>query len=256
MNKIFNILFLMISIVAHSQSYKPLLDDYNEWRVTHCSTGCVTDTYYTDGDTTVSGMDYKILDGFHYIMRTGLIREDVPNKKVYIMGGSHGPEEFLMYDFSMNIGDSIELHNRMTPFETEPGYFTLDSIVLKPLVDGNNYRHFFLSANDPTQAQTTGAVWVEGVGSQSLISGPGSLPNINAVGQLSCFYKNEDLFYAQNDSIPDCPLQIDNASLLEKTGPEVHVSPTIVSTTVTVQSDQIIDRIEIINILKLISNFI
>lgn len=183
------------SISAFSQSYKPLLDNINEWHVTTCYFGCLTDKYYTTGDTIVDGKSYKILDGYHFISRTFLIREDVPNKKVYLnIVGQGFPDEFLLYDFSLNVGDTFNMQNPISPFPQDGGPFVLDSIIKRPLVDGNEYDHFYFSPTPDNTTSTENAVWVEGVGSQSLINAPGGHPNINAAGALSCFLKIRKCF--------------------------------------------------------------
>ena len=92
------------SVTGNSQNYTPLLNTFNEWQFTTCYTGCLTDIYYTDGDTTVNGKTYKILDGFHYISRTFLIREDVPNKKVYLLLDNPGGHAFENLLYSSQIG--------------------------------------------------------------------------------------------------------------------------------------------------------
>ncbi len=79
-NIIYSICFLLVCNVGQAQNYKPLLDNFNEWHFTICDFGCLTDIYYTDGDTVVNNVSYRILDGFHYISRTFLIREDIPAK--------------------------------------------------------------------------------------------------------------------------------------------------------------------------------
>ena len=77
MKKRLSFLFYFFSALLFSQDYVPLLDDYNEWQVTNCYFGCLTDVYYTDGDTITDGHHYKILDGYHFISRTILLREDI-----------------------------------------------------------------------------------------------------------------------------------------------------------------------------------
>ena len=67
MKKRLNFLFYFFSTLLFSQDYVPLLDDYNEWQVTNCYFGCLTDVYYTDGDTITDGHNYKILDGYHLL---------------------------------------------------------------------------------------------------------------------------------------------------------------------------------------------
>lgn len=203
--KLFILGFLFLNISVYSQSYKPLLDELNEWHFTTCFYGCLTDVYYTDGDTIVDGKSYKILDGYHYISRTLLLREEIENQKVFLNLVSPGHnEEYLLYDFSLNQGDIFEMKNPISPFPRDGGPFVLDSIVNKPLEDGNEYRHFYFSPTPGNTVSTETAVWVEGVGSLSIINAPGGHPDINAVGQLSCFFKNAEVFYANLDSIEDC----------------------------------------------------
>ncbi len=197
--------FLLLNISVYSQQYKPLLDDLNEWHFTTCFFGCITDVYYTNGDTIVDGKDYKILDGFHYISRTFLLREEINNKKVFLNKVEAGNnEEFLLYDFSLTEGDVFNMQNPYSPFPQNGGPFILDSIVERPLADGNEYKHFYFSPAPGNTVSTENCVWVEGVGSLSIINAPGGHPDINGVGNLSCFFKNTEVFYANLDSIEDC----------------------------------------------------
>lgn len=199
-------LFIFLSFsILNSQEYVPLLDNYNEWQVTSCYFGCITDGYYTDGDTIVDGYDYKILDGYHYISRTMLLREVVLEKKVYLnFIQETGNTEYLLYDFSLNIGDSIDMKNPISPFLENAGYYNLDSIIPKPLVDGNEYRHYYLSPSESNNVSENNAIWVEGAGSLSIINAPSGYPDINGVGHLSCSYKNGNYFYSNLDSIDSC----------------------------------------------------
>lgn len=190
---------------ANAQPYKPLLDDFNEWHFTTCYSGCNTSAYYTDGDTVVNGLSYKILDAYHYISRTVLLREDVANREVFLVRILPNKiQSVLLYDFKKTEGDTMELFNPMAPFVQNPGYFLLDSIRFKPLEDGNSYRHFYWSPTAGNALPDSYPVWVEGVGSLSLINAPGGHPDFNGVGQLSCFFKNGTAFYASMDSITSC----------------------------------------------------
>ncbi|SRX55885.1 T9SS type A sorting domain-containing protein [Aequorivita sp. CIP111184] len=198
-------IFTFFSFSIYAQAYKPLLDNLNEWHVTSCFSGCLTDVYYTNGDTIVDGKNYKILDGFHYISRTFLLREEVNNKKVFLNFVAQGQnEEFLLYDFSLNEGDTFNMLNPYSPFPQDGGNFVLDSIIERPLADGNEYRHFYFSPAPGNTISTENSVWVEGAGSLSIINAPGGNPDINGAGHLSCFFKNTEIFYANLDSINDC----------------------------------------------------
>lgn len=205
--KPFVTLFLLIFTVSFStaQTYRPLLDDLNEWHFTTCFSGCNTSKYYTDGDTLVDGLSYKILDGYHFISRTVLLREDTEQQKVYLFRILPGTtKNYLLYDFSKQEGDTMQLFNPLGPFIENPGFFVLDSIRLKQLVDGDSYRHFYWSPTDDNQLPQNFPVWIEGVGSASLINAAAGHPDINEIGQLSCFFKNSELFYSDLDSISVC----------------------------------------------------
>lgn len=205
MKKSLNFFIFLFCATIYSQEYVPLLDDYNEWQVTSCFFGCLTDWYYTEGDTIVGGYDYKVLDGYHYISRTFLLREDVSEKRVYLnLIQETGNTEYLLYDFSLSVDDSIDMKNPISPFIEDAGYYNLDSIIPRPLVDGNDYRHFYLSPSESNMVSTTNAIWIEGAGSLSIINAPSGEPDINGAGHLSCSYKSSEYFYSNLDSIDSC----------------------------------------------------
>jgi hypothetical protein len=190
---------------GYSQNYSPLLGQLNEWHFTSCNFGCITDVYYTDGDTVVNGKSYKILDGYHYINRNVLLREDSAQQKVFVtITSPQFIEDLLLYDFSLKEGDSIQMRNPLTPFPINGGYFILDSIRLHPLADENDYRHFYFSPTPSNATSTWNPQWIEGVGSLSMVNAPGGFPNINEVGSLSCSFKNTELNYSNLDSIDIC----------------------------------------------------
>ncbi|MBW2938181.1 T9SS type A sorting domain-containing protein [Aureisphaera sp. CAU 1614] len=207
MRKILLINFLLLfSINIFSQDYKPLLDTYNEWNVRFCYEGlCDTDLYYTNGDTIVDGMSFKVLDGYHYISRGFLLREDINSKKVYLKAIlPNGVYDYLLYDFSLEVGDSIDMKNPITPFPEDAGYFKVDSIIPRPLVDGNTYDHFYFSPAASNNVSTNNAIWVEGVGSLSIITAPSGDPDIDGVGRVACVFKNGESYYSDLDIIDEC----------------------------------------------------
>lgn len=204
--QLIGVLFFLNSTLADAQPYQPLLKEANEWHLTNCYTGCFTDKYVAVDDTLVLGKNYKILDGYHYISREFLLREDVAQRKIYFLFIKNGkPEpEILLYDFSVSEGDSMQFYNPISPFPSDPGFFTLDSIRPKPLFDGSITKFFYWSANDTIKSGVATAVWIEGSGSQSLINAPGGFPDLNGAGKLSCHFKTGVLSYANLDSINEC----------------------------------------------------
>lgn len=212
---------------AQSQPYKPLLDNFNEWHFTTCFSGCNTDVYYTNGDTVVGGLSYKILDGYHYTSRTFLLHEDVATRQVTMAKIQPTKiDEFLLYDFGKNEGDTMELFNPNSPFTEDPGFFRLDSIRLHPLEDGNSYRHFYWSPAPGNTTYIAHPVWVEGVGSLSLINAAGAQPDFNGAGQLNCFFKNSDAFYVNLDSIDSCePVHVLGTEIFDLPHWEIYPNP-------------------------------
>ena len=203
---IFTVLFLYTSLLA--QDYKPMLDVVNEWQFLTCFQGdcnAPLDVYYTDGDTIVNNKSHKILDGFHYISRQFLLREEVADKKVYLttlIGGNI--EEFLLYDFSLEIGDQFQMRNPYSPFPQIGGMFTLYDIQELPLEDGELYRHFYFTPSPFNTQSFWDATWVEGVGSLSIITAPGGEPNFDNAGELCCSFANGENIYSNLEHITSC----------------------------------------------------
>jgi hypothetical protein len=216
MKKIIFLLLFFLRFNAFAQSYTPLLADQNEWQFTSCYFGCITDMYYTNGDTIVNGKTYQVLDGYHYINRNLLIREDVPEKKVYLtVTEPQYVEDILLYDFSLVEGDIMELRNPLTPFPANGGDFILDSIRTENDND-IDYKHFYFSPTETNTISSRNVKWIEGLGSLSLINAASGDPNISAVGELSCMFKDYEQFYSNLDSISGCnPLNLSVSEIID-----------------------------------------
>lgn len=197
------IISILIFQTLNAQNYKQMLDHSSEWQLTVCNNGCITDIYYTDGDTTYNNNNYKILNGYHYISKTFWLRENIQNEQVYLSFLQNNiRKEVVLYDFDLQQGDSIDIKNPISPFLSNPGFYIVDSIVSQQLNDGLFYDFFYLSSLSPLINES--AVWVEGIGSLSLINAPGGTPNVNGSGKLSCYFNNGTLIYSQLDSISSC----------------------------------------------------
>ena len=95
---IFTLLFTALNL--QSQNYTPLLNETNRWYVTTCYNGCITDSYFTNGDTLVNNKMHKILYGYHYISRTFLLHENIEEKKVYLTKISVNRKDLLRMPFN------------------------------------------------------------------------------------------------------------------------------------------------------------
>ena len=198
-------IFLCVFILENlnAQSYKQMLNHDSEWQLTVCNNGCITDVYFTDGDTLYNNSNYKVLNGYHYISKTFWLRESIQEEKIYLSFIQNNQrKEVLLYDFDLQKGDSIDIKNPISPFLSNPGFYIVDSVVSQQLNDGSFYDFFYLSAL--SSMVTESAVWIEGIGSLSLINAPGGTPDVNGSGKLSCYFNNGNLIYSQLDSISAC----------------------------------------------------
>ena len=204
--KIFFLIFLCLLFTKNikAQAYITMLNSYSEWHVTNCYSGCATDKYYTIGDTVINTFHYKFLDLFHY-NKNFVIREDTSSRKIYmrLLADPAPAKDYLLYDFSLQVNDTTSIINPGSPYPKYAGSFIVDSIILKPLVN-KNHRYFYLHSLDTIASTTKTTIWVEGIGSLCLINTPGALPQINGVGQLSCFFNNGINDYTNLDSISNC----------------------------------------------------
>ncbi len=243
------LLFSSANLMA--QSYKSLLKHFNEWHITTCFFGCITDVYFTDEIRNINGYNYHVLGGYHYINRNFLLREDTLEKQVFWLTTELGSlnREYLLYDFSLLPGDSILVFNPISPFPDSAGYYVVDSVVPKAHIDGETYRYFYLSASDSVQAQSSGTVWVEGIGSLNLINIPGAYPNLNGTGALSCFFNQEMLRYSNLDSITGCIQAYPNLSVDEIPKALISLYPNPASSIISINAyDQKIRIVKIYNI--------
>lgn len=185
------------------QSYQEMLNHDIEWQLTSCNNGCITDVYFTDGDTLHNGFNYKMLNGYHYISKTFWLRENTNDQKIFLSFLQNNiRKEVLLYDFNLSKGDSININNPISPFPANPGMYIVDSTSTIQLNDGLYYEHFYLSSLNPSINENP--IWIEGIGSLSLINSPGGTPNVNGAGKLSCYFNNGNSVYSQLDSISSC----------------------------------------------------
>jgi hypothetical protein len=245
-------LIQMFSIqkVVYAQSYQPMLTSSLEWRVTSCFNGCITDSYVAISDTLINDKKYKVLDGYHYISRTFMLREDVEEQRVFFftLNSSGDNKELLLYDFSLNEGDTTEVYNPLSPFPEEPGRFVVDSTSGLTLFDGKVSKVLHLTALVPSQANSSGAIWIERIGSTALVNTPGAVGDLNGVGELSCFYQDNELLYTARH--PD--LECDASSSTEDFAVrdiELFFFPSPAKDVITVRANERIKQLSIFSIL-------
>lgn len=128
-----NIIWLGSNDFILAQAYKPLAVDGTHWIVSRDNDETIWPIddlweYYCNGDTTLEGIEYKKIyrrdleveqtppfTGISPYSIFGFIRDDTTAKKVYSIDWysnfDHCPDgvEYLLFDFSYQLGDSVDL---------------------------------------------------------------------------------------------------------------------------------------------------
>lgn len=178
------LLFLSFFILFEEVSSQVLIDTTKEWSVLYRHRMSRTRSYKFTKDSLVDGYKYKelrysfseVFDPEHS-RNAGLIRED--GAAVYIR--YHNGENYLLYDFSLNIHDTLDLGflngeiNLQMTVDTI-SYWTVDSITRKVL---------HMRPLDATL--TVPQLWVEGIGSTQGIVEVGSSQMFGNETALLCF---------------------------------------------------------------------
>ncbi len=177
-------------------SYRPMLGQSTEWLVQNCydSSSCLYDYYIATGDTIHHGKTYKVLDYFHF-NKNFFLREDTLSRRVYFKMYSSDPKEpeYLLYDFSLLPGDTMEVQNPYSPAAAHNGPYRLDSIVPRNFQNISR-RVFYLSALDSSSIYPH-TYWIEGIGATSLINTPAVIGNALTLVELQCAHQNNQKIY-------------------------------------------------------------
>lgn len=175
---IFNSSYFLIS-----QNYEPLIETNKRWNMTRHLFDNQTYTYTArikKIDTLINGEIYQkvVSDTIHPLTPEqakgflGYIREDFTTKKVYytILDTNVLPfyfeedEERLLYDFSLELGDTIEVMNTYECPPIEEGFVSLKVVEIDSiqLLDNSKRKRWHL------QGLNNGEIvrWIEGIGSE------------------------------------------------------------------------------------------
>jgi hypothetical protein len=190
--------------------------------------------YYYDGDTVIDGIYYKkivtevlpLTNGSCCYVPTGLgvgfLRQDIAEKKVYWRNQwTNG--DTLLYDFTLNVGDTLNSFlNYPDPWTEPKTVLSIDSV----LVGTSYHKRFNIDTSDFRNEYTYSII--EGVGSTDGFSG---VHENNAwqfgIG-LTCFSENGDVVYTPQhnpDTIPCGDLPVGINDLNQKSAKIVSVFP-------------------------------
>jgi hypothetical protein len=154
MKKLFLISFLNIIFIAvlMSQNYAPLVKENVYWDVLHANGQNLYiydggSRFFFDGDTLIGNHVYNKLyyypfeitfNSFHsfYVDTTivnfqSYIREEPLTKRTYILAPWSGGNEVLLFDFSLNIGDTLS-----SSYSTDGSPLVVNTITIVTLLNG------------------------------------------------------------------------------------------------------------------------
>lgn len=202
---ILTLYILSVSLSFSAQNFLPIFGSDNQWYLTFEMGTYGTEQYWSNRDTVFNNDTFHILDAHHY-NGDMLVREDTTNGAVYgipLFGEGTGTE-VMLYDFSLQPGDTFSVFNPISPLNYDAGSFIVDSTSNINYL-GTTRKTLYLSALDTLRAGSKGAIWIEGVGSLFLLTTPGALPKRKAYGELACAIKDGVFLYksklaAENDT--------------------------------------------------------
>ncbi len=260
------ILTLLTTVVLYGQDYLPVINKNSIWSV-------LNEKYTLLGDTVINNVDYqkiyyhKGIEEFNQDELTYLcgIREDTETGKVWLIWKDH-EEEFLLYDFSLNIDDVFDVKGPEYSNNSEPeyieGYGEWRQVVVSDIfhkeIDGISRK--ILKVHGSEQDGTfLYEYWIEGIGSTKGLIYGGITSEMVGGGQyplLVCLHKDEELIYEYDpdylgdpifpDTFEDCfgeaPV---NVSEISEEKVKVTVYPTVFDHKITIKSKVPINNIKV-----------
>lgn len=228
------ILFCILSVAAQGQ-YLPLLNTNHEWTNVeiHClpqGNSYTSSTLVIGHDTVFDGFLYKTiwLESSNSPLYYGSMREDISSGKIWYRY-PFSPGEGLVYDFTLQPGDTARLVNQLFGPDTIGLAITArDSVYMN-----NQWRTKLTLTNFELSLQEW---WIEGIGSSwGLLNAGNSFYSAACGGQeLLCFWE-DGIQVFQNPAFPTCEFTATNLPDSDNTLP-VTVFPNPASHTVTIRN--------------------
>ncbi len=189
-SKLFVLLLLCLSSTLLGQT---MVQENKLWSIStksHDAWSYWGDTHWIkfEGDSVLNDTVYKVIyrsddENQNHWYRNGAIRED-SLKRIYIH--SEGQQR-LLYDFGLEIGDSIHQHGDHYVYISG-----IDSLKLGP--DSALYKRLFFADRKDSDYQDS--PWIEGIGSvHGVLSGAYHMFMTGSTPSLVCFSRNDTLIY-------------------------------------------------------------
>ncbi len=201
-------LFLLFPFIVNAQ-YFPLVKEGGIWRQTDSYIPIMPGDlwevyryqYKIDGDTTINGIDYKKLYSMNYdsllvenINLLGAIREDSLKRVYYLdnntahspIGSNNDSTEILLYDFSLNVGDTLFVPYTFYSSDTTQVVESIDSTMIEG--QWRKRINFFQTTYSPNIR-----IWIEGIGDLKGLFFP-LLSEFEDYWTLTC-YEDNNIFW-------------------------------------------------------------
>lgn len=188
---LFYLLTLMLFYQSsNAQTYQALLDTNKLWNYYDIYFGPsphYTHLYRFTTDTNINGKKYFIpevtIDSINWFKENYFFREEDSTKRVFIL---YNNNEGLLYDFSLNTGDSVAILNTLTS-NNQP--VTIHVVSIDSIQIDGFYRKII---------NTEFSTWIEGIGDIMGLTHPGDM-STGVLLNLVCYYENRLLKYANPD---------------------------------------------------------
>ena len=199
----------------------PIIEPNKTWNIARCNSAvpvCTTLFYKFEDTLEINGKNYtKILtselsnpDNWQ---NTGYIRDDGTGKTYYLTNSNS--KETLLYDFSMNVGDTVVLES-VNYGQCCPSKTSVDSI---KNIDYNDITRKTLYVSSLIQSEgstaKTNSVWIEGIGSKLGLLQPTECLYTGAYFYLLCCNTNNQLIY-KNPTASSCTITAITNNELQK----------------------------------------
>ena len=233
---------LFLYVVMQAQQYDPLVEEGKRWNTLFslfppptAPYHCTTTSHKLMGDTILDEVKYKklyytISEDLSGWCLNGVIRENDEGQVFFREYGylTHVfGDEKMLYDFSMQSGDSIWYYD---PSECLKLLSVSDTILEGECVSRKAY-YFSYEENGVDYGDRE--IWIEGIGSLNGLLEPGTYFFIGGYYNLLCYYEDENLIW-HHPRINGCYVGVDGLEDIEADN-SISVCPNPASETVHVE---------------------
>lgn len=204
MGHLFIVCLLLLCKTCFTQNYVPLLSNSNEWYVHYVLFGSDVDVHFFSRDTLINNQTYyktfkeEPIYGIDFI---GYMAEDTLAKKVYAYDKEQNGDgivlnsQKLLYDFDINIGDTIDIYTGEGNFSLHPSKLVLHKIQYNVLSEPCFMTPTVMPVTKVFVFTISGfgqdtINWIEGTGSLAGVLMPGNRGGFCSFTRLNCHYKD------------------------------------------------------------------